>query len=127
MEVTGAKIIRLPNSKKVVVIAVASTALNDNSAKERLRAQKVCKVKALASVVAEKQGVQVARVERLEDRTVVKLDKTGPKETSVSDLLQITRTRVKGITKDMPVVGTWKSKDGDVFYLAIGAMVDVTE
>ncbi len=31
---------------------------------------------------------------------------------------------MEGITKDMPVVGRWKSKDGKVFYLAIGTILD---
>jgi len=119
MEVSGAKIIRLENGNRVV-IAVASTALKDNSAKERLRAEKVCRTKAFASVVAEKEGVQVAQMERVKEETVIVMK--GEKETgkSVSEYLQITTAKVQGIAKDMPVVGKWKSKDGDVFYLAIG-------
>jgi hypothetical protein len=50
----------------------------------------------------------------------------GGKESgkSVSELLQSTKTKVQGITKEMPVVGRWKSKEGDVFYLAIGIVCD---
>jgi hypothetical protein len=123
MEVTGAKIIRLPMGRSVV-IAVASTAIKDGSAQDRLRAEKVCRVKALASVVAEKQGIQVAHTEELKEQSAVVLD--GDRETgkSVSELLEITKTKVEGIAKDMPVVGRWKSKDGQVFYLAIGAVVE---
>lgn len=123
MEVTGAKIIRLENGNQVV-LAVASTVLKDKSAQDRLRAEKVCRIKALASVVAEKAGVQVAHVEQLKEKTVVILDNGKETGKSVSELLQITKTKVEGITKDMPVVGRWKSKEGDVFYLAIGIMLD---
>jgi len=28
------------------------------------------------------------------------------------------------IARDMPVVGRWKSKDGAIFYLAIGVLLD---
>ena len=126
MEVTGARIIRL-SPKKAVVIAVASTVIRDSSAEDRLRAEKVCRVKAIASVVAERQGVQVAHTEHLDEKTQIVLDRSGEKDTSISELLQITRTKDNGITKDMPVVGTWKSKDGDVFYLALGATIDVAE
>ena len=123
MEVTGAKIIRIENGNRVV-LAVASTILKDGSSKERLRAERVCRVKALASVVAETQGVQIAHVEELREKTVVVLD--GEKETgkSVSELLQVTKTKVQGIMKDLPVVGRWRSKDGDVFYLALGLLCD---
>ena len=47
VDVTGAKVIRLENGNQVV-LAVASTVLKDHSEDERLRAEKVCKVKALA-------------------------------------------------------------------------------
>src|SRR5213080_4180865 len=57
MEVPGAKVIRLDNGNQMV-LAVASTVMKGDSAEERLRAEKVCKIKALASVVAEKEGVQ---------------------------------------------------------------------
>ena len=43
---------------------------------------------------------------------------------NVSEFLEVTKTKVQGIAKDMPVVGRWKSKEGDVFYLAIGGIVD---
>lgn len=123
MEVTGAKVIRLANGNQVV-LAVASTALKDRSADERLRAEKVCRVKALASVVAEKRGVQVAHVEELKERTVLVLDDGKETGKSVSELLQITKTSVEGVAKDMPVVGRWKSSEGDVFYLAVGVVCD---
>lgn len=123
MEVTGAKIIRLKEGG-TVVIAVASTVLKDNSPQERLRAEKVCKVKALASVVAEKQGIQVAHTEKLEEKTVVVIEDGQEKATNVSHLLQVTKTKVEGIARDMPVVGTWKSREGDTFYLALGIVCD---
>lgn len=123
MEVTGAKVIRLPK-KRTVVIAVASTVLKDDSAKEKLRAEKVCRVKALASVVAEKQGVQVAHTEELKEETKIVIDEKGETGKSVSDLTQITKTKVEGIAKDMPVVGRWNSKSGEVFYMAIGVILN---
>lgn len=122
MEVTGAKIIRLPDGKKAI-LSVASTAIKDGSAKDRLRAERVCRTKALANVVAERQGVQVAHMEKLEEKSRIVIEDKGETGTSVSELLQVTKTKVEGIAKDMPVVGRWKSKDGDVFYMAVGAIV----
>jgi hypothetical protein len=123
MEVTGAKVIRLENGQQVV-LAVASTVLENDSAEERLRAEKVCRVKALANVVSQKGGVQVARVEQLKEKTVVTLENDKETGRSVSELLQITTARVEGIARDMPVVGRWKSADGKVFYLALGVVCD---
>lgn len=123
MEVTGAKVIRRKDGTSVV-IAVGSTVLNDGSAKERLRAEKVCRVKALASVVAEKQGIQIAHTEELKEETVTILDETKERASSLMELLQITKTKVEGMTHDMPVIGHWRSADGETFYLAIGAIID---
>jgi hypothetical protein len=44
--------------------------LKDGSADERLRAEKVCRVKALASIMAEKQGVHVAHFEQVAENAV---------------------------------------------------------
>lgn len=123
MEVTGAKVIRLPGGRQVI-LGVASTVLKDQSARERLRAEKVCRVKALASVLAEKKGVQVAHVEQVREKTVITLEDGKEKGKSVEEVLQITRMKVEGIVKDMPVVGRWMSQERDVYYLAIGVVCD---
>lgn len=123
MEVTGAKLIR-QKSGETILLSVASTVLKDDSPKDRLRAEKVCRTKALAGIVAEKKGVQVCHVETLNEKTEVVIDEKGETGKSVSELLQVTKTKVEGITKDMPVIGRWRSKDGMVFYLAIGSRLD---
>ncbi len=122
MEVSGAKVVRLPDGRRMI-LAVGSTVVKNDSAKERLRAEVVCRTKALASVVAEKEGVQVLRVETLKDSTLVTIESGKETATSVSDFLQVTTAKVEGITKDMPVVGKWKSKDGTVAYLAVGVVL----
>jgi hypothetical protein len=123
MENTGAKVIRLPE-KQSVVLAVASTVLKDNSPKEQLRAEKVCKIKALVYLVQEQKGVQVFHTEESTEKIVI-VNADG-KETgrNVSEFLEVTRTKVQGMAKNMPVVGRWKSKESDVFYLAIGGIVN---
>ena len=123
MEVTGAKVIR-EKKGRTILLSVASTVLKDDSPAERLRAEKVCRVKALAGMIAEKKGIQVCHVETLKEKTEVVIDEKGETAKSISELLQVTQTKVEGITKDMPVIGRWRSKDGMVFYLAIGSCVD---
>ena len=123
MEVGGAKIIRLGQGRRLIV-SVASTILKDDSGSERLRAERVCRLKALASVVAERTGVQIAHSEESKDKTIVVIIDGHEKAKSVSELLEVTKTKVSGIARDMPIVGRWKSKDGMIFYLAIGAICD---
>ena len=123
MESTGAKVIKLPK-KRSLVLAVASTVLKDNSAQERLRAEKVCRVKAFAAQVQEQKGVQVFHTEESTDKTVIANVDGKEHGRNVSEFLEITKTKVQGIAKDMPVVGRWKSKEGDVFYLGIGGIIN---
>jgi hypothetical protein len=123
MEITGAKVISLPNNRKAV-IGVASTAIKKDSSADRLRAEKVCRIKALASIVAEKKGIQVVQYEELKDETRIVIDGDEERITSVETLLKFTKTKVEGVAKDMPVVGRWSSADGDIFYLAIGMIFD---
>jgi hypothetical protein len=119
MELAGAKIIRLRDGNRML-LAVGSTVLADNKPRTRLDAEKVCRAKALANLVAEKQGVQVARVEKIEDRTVVVIEDGKEKARSVAQVLEITKTQVRGLAPGLAIVGRWKSKDGQVFYLALG-------
>ena len=123
METTGAKVIRLPNNRKAVV-GVASTTIKKDSPADRLRAEKVCRIKALASIVAEKKGIQVVQIEELKDETRTIIDNNSEQATSVETFLKLTKTKVEGIAKDMPVVGRWSSVDGEVYYLAIGMIFD---
>ena len=123
MEVAGAKVVRLPGNRTAVV-GVASTEVKKSSSSDRLRAEKVCRIKALANVIGEKQGVQVLHIEELKDETRVIFDDNGEKASSVSTLMQVTKTKIEGIAKDMPIVGRWSSANGEVFYLAIGVILD---
>jgi len=123
METGGAKLIRLGQGRRLIV-SVASTVLKDDSGSERLRAERVCRPKALASVIAQRTGVQIAHSEESKDKTIVVIIDGQEKVKSISELLEVTKSKVSGIARDMPVVGRWKSKDGMIFYLAIGAICD---
>jgi len=123
MEIAGAKVIRLRSGNQLV-IGVGATPIGDGSAKDRLRAELVCRSKALASIVAEKEGVTVAHVERLREKTVVVIQDGKEKARSVSDLLQVTQSQASGIARGMAVVGRWKSADGQIFYLALAVLCD---
>ncbi len=97
----------------------------DGSARDRLRAERVCRAKALAPLVAEREGVRASHVERLEERDAVVVDEAGRETASgISKLLQVTETQVRGIANEMPVVGRWSSADGEALCLSIGAIVD---
>jgi hypothetical protein len=66
----------------------------------------------------------VFHTEESRDKTVIVNSDGKERGRNVSEFLEITKTKVQGVAKDMPVVGRWKSKEGDVFYLAIGGIID---
>ena len=123
MDSTGAKIIRMAENQCLLVV-VASTVLNTSSAADRLRAEKVCKTRAFAYLVQEQKGVQVFHSEQSTEKLTSVSTDSEDSSTSVSAFLEITKTKVEGIAKDLPVVGHWKSKDGKIFYLAIGGILN---
>lgn len=124
MEVDGAKLIRLADGR-VLVLGVASAKLTGPSALERKKAETVARNRALAHVVAEKTGIQVARAETIEKRTQVVLDAKGAESAeSVADYLETTSAKVQGLTRDLPIIGRWQSPDGTLLSVAIGGFLD---
>jgi hypothetical protein len=123
MEIPGAKIFVLPEGK-CVMVSVASVPVVDGSPRERLRNELACKNKAMAYCIAERDGVTVTHVETSIDEDRIELRDETETVTSISRFLGITQSKVSGVLKGMRVVGRWKSADGSVFYLAMGAVVD---
>jgi hypothetical protein len=119
METSGAKIVDLKNGT-LLIFAVGSVVLKSNDAASLLEAEKVCRIKALASIVAEKNGVMVWRTEKLTEETIVVERDSEERAESVSTYLETTKTKVEGLAKDMPVIGHWFSADGKRRFIAIG-------
>jgi hypothetical protein len=111
LEVAGVKVIYLKDGSKVV-LSVASTVIKDESADERIRAEKVCRIKAATGLLKEKQGVQIAHAETLRDGAISITTESASSERSVAEVLEMTTAKVEGVVKEMPPVGRWKSADG---------------
>jgi hypothetical protein len=120
MEVEGAKVVRLEDDR-ILVLGVASSALESGTAADRKRAETIARQRALAHIVAEKTGVQVARAETFDKKTTVTIaDDGNEKSASVAEYLETTQAKVKGATRDFPIVGRWTSDDGTLFSVAVG-------
>lgn len=124
METDGAKVIGLDDGR-VLVLGVASAVLRDGSAADRKRAETVARQRALAHVVAEKSGVQVARAETILRKTTVTIDDaSGERAESVADYLETTQAKLRGATRDFPIVGRWTSEDGTLASVAVGGFLE---
>jgi hypothetical protein len=123
MEFSGARVIR-EESGGSVLLSVASVALSDTTPLGLEKAKRVGRIKAIASVVSEEQGIQVVHLERLAETDVITTVDGKESGTSSSEYLQMTEATVRGITKDMPVIGTWRSRDHEILYVALGTFLD---
>jgi len=132
MEIEGAKVIRLDagleatsdEPVRLLVLGVASSALQDGSAADRKRAETIARNRAYAHIVAEKTGLTVARSETVAKKTIVTIEEDGRETgTSLAEYLESTQAGVKGMTKGFPIVGRWTSPDGTLFYVAVGGIL----
>ena len=123
MEYAGTKFIKLEDGR-IVTISVAMTDVKGNSPKERMRQRKVCRAKALKSFLEETKGIKVVAFSRTKDETRVVVEDGVETGTSSFEFLDLTLTEAEGWVQSMPVVGTWMSKDGAFFYLALGKILD---
>jgi hypothetical protein len=124
MSEEGVKLLRQPDGT-VLVIGIASTPVRDGSPRDRKRAEVVCKTRALANIVSEKQGVVVAHTEKSESHQQVIIDNDGKKKTkSVNEYLSLTSSKMAGLAPGFQIVGRWKSADRKLYYYAVGGILN---
>ncbi len=123
MSSTGVTLFKLGDGKFGLLV-VAMVPLGDGSPKDILRAERVTKEKAFRSLVAKETGIKIASVQVFEQKTTVELSAGPPQTKTLAEYMEWTKVKVEGMGKELPVVGRWKSKDGSVFYLAVGVVCD---
>jgi len=119
----GAKIIKLQNGT-YAIISVASKVLDDQLPATLLEAETVTRIKALREIVGFTKGVQISSVQKNQDQLEIKNEGKGTEAKSLSAYLEITESKVQGVTKGMAKVAQWQSKDRKVFYMAMGSFCD---
>lgn len=126
MEMGGAKIERLEDGR-IVVLAVGMTPIKGSDAAERMRQVDVARAKAQKALVAKFERVQVDANTVLVEATATTTSDTQNTYETQKLLIQQIRVSVSGIVKSLPDVGTWKSPQRDIFYLAIGKILTPDE
>lgn len=112
----------LGNNKKVL-IAVGSARVQESLAKAR----RIGQLKAVRSLLANSEGIELSSVEYLADQEHLKLCRSGEERIFLSQFLSVQEERVSGLIKGLPIVATWKDADGQVLYVAIGKVFDKME
>ncbi len=100
--------------------AVGVTAVGEETASERLRQIRVGRINALRAAAEFMNPVEVRTETTLKETTSIRNIngiKTAENRKTFDD---ITRTKLEAILRAPPVVGSWKSNDGKLFFYAIG-------
>lgn len=105
---------------KQFFIAVGVTVVQDDSASERLRQLRVGKLYALKAVAEFIMPVKVDTQTQLTEKTTVVITEKGKSGKSFKELDETTRTSVETVLKAPEQVGSWKSADGKLFFVALG-------
>ena len=121
MRTTGVKEFRTPDSKRINV-CVTSTPSKGRSGSAFAQMVKVCRIKAQVELL-KADGYELSAFTKVEDRVVSVSDGKTEKIKSLSSFLDVAEEKVNGVVRSWPVVGTWFSKDGEEFYLAIGTIL----
>ena len=122
MQFTGVKEFMLNNQKQRIIVSVTSTPSKGKNSSALANMIKICRIKAQVELL-KADGYELSSFTKVEDR-VVSIDNGQSSEIkSVSSYLNIAEEKVNGVVRSWPVVGTWFSKDGTEFYLAVGAVL----
>lgn len=121
MQLTGVKEFVLKDQKQRIIVSIVSTPSKGKNASAVAKMIKICRIKAQVELL-KAEGYELSAFTKIEDRVVSIDDGQNNKIVSVSTYLNVAEEKVKGLVHSWPVVGTWFSKDGTEFYLAVGAV-----
>lgn len=122
MENGGARLYELSPSKYLLV-SVGSTEVRANTAGDRIRQKKVAELSAMAHLL-KMTGVKIyTRTIHTEEFSSAKDSAGKDKVCMLEQLFETTTETAEGFVRSLPVVGTWYSKDGTIFYTAIGKII----
>lgn len=100
--------------------AVGVTAVGEETSSERLRQIRVGRINALRAAAEFMNPVEVRTETTLKETTIVRNSngiKTAENRKTFDDT---TRTKLEAILRAPPLLGSWKSPDGKLFFYAIG-------
>ena len=105
-----------------MIISVGKAEIRNTSAKDRIRQIKAAQMRAIRQLLLWTES-HITTKSTMTEQTIV--TKTG-NETHVDEIetyQEITKEEADGVVKGLPTIGTWTSKDNQIFYLAIGSFL----
>jgi hypothetical protein len=104
-------------------VSIGFTGVLGDSPAERVRQMQVARIRAIKAASEFIGTTIVTSEEKLSDTTTV-VTVNGDKMSEQHKVLEETTVaKIKALVKAPPVLGTWKSGDGQLFFYAIGAQI----
>ncbi|MCG2775205.1 MAG: hypothetical protein L6406_05925 [Desulfobacterales bacterium] len=96
----------------LALIGIGKVVPEDSRAETMLRARRIGEIRARTSILEMRDGIKISTSRGLKEGI------------SLSSFFQVTETRVEGKIQQLPIIGTWWSPSRNIFYVAVGKMMD---
>jgi hypothetical protein len=113
MQEAGARFLT-NNTGGLALIGIGKVVPKDKHAETMLYARRIGEVRARTAILEMRDGIEISTIRGLKEGI------------SLSSFFQVTETRVEGNIQQLPVIGTWWLANPDIFYVAVGKMMDGT-
>lgn len=114
MQETGARFFT-NNREGLALIGIGKVTPKDKHAETMLYARRIGEIRARIAILEMRDGIKVSTSRGLKECI------------SLSSFFQVTETRVEGEIQQLPVIGTWWAPKCNIFYVAVGKMIDSAE
>ena len=122
LQTGGCKILITPDGKKLLV-SVGFTEIRGNSAKERVRQLRVAGYNADAEI-AKHQRIDVTHFAQRNKSVVVSQENGNETSKIQRTSVSLTTVQAEASIDSLETVGTWKSADGTLFFVAKGCIIN---
>ncbi len=121
METGGANVLTTIDGVRMVV-SVGTAEIRESSPRESIRQRKVAQTRAegqLVSWLKSRVNVQTT----MKEKVFVIQDDSGVTTIASESFEEIIRESAEGVISGLQPIGTWTSKDNQIFYLAVGRLL----
>jgi len=112
MQEAGARFFQ-DNTRGLALIGIGKVAPKDKHAETMLQARRIGEIRARTTILEMRDGIKISTFRGLKEGI------------ALSSFFQVTETRVEGKIQQLPVIGTWWLENRDIFYVAVGKMMDL--
>jgi len=102
----------------LALIGVSRTVLSEGQRADQQALVRIGAIKARTRILKLSHGVEVSTYRRSEEKTGT--GQSASASMALSTFFQVTEERASGKIEQLPVVGSWWSKDRGAFYVAVG-------